>query len=116
MSIINSVKNFVDRASYALKQGIKEEVNSWTGGVDNWISHGASGAWGAAKAAVATYKAETTGLRFAAEKTATAIATKVAEKAIVKGIAEFIGGPIARAPDIYHIIHGTVVGWKAYGK
>jgi len=25
MSIINSVENFVDRASYALKQGIKEK-------------------------------------------------------------------------------------------
>ncbi|MGZ0085921.1 hypothetical protein ACWNXI_10210 [Caldibacillus thermoamylovorans] len=115
MSIISSVGKFVDHAAYALKQGLKEDYQDWTGSVDNAVSHGSSGAVGAIKGGISAYKSETTGLHFA-EKSAGKIAEKVAEKAIVKGVADFVAGPLAWSTDIYHIVHGTIVGWKSYGK
>src|SRR3712207_8073916 len=64
-SVIDSIKHFTHRAGYAIKQGIKEDVEDWTGGPDNLIGHGASGANGAIRGGHAAYKAETTGLHFA---------------------------------------------------
>ncbi|OOB76458.1 hypothetical protein AXF41_12180 [Clostridium haemolyticum] len=115
MSVIDSIKHFTHRAGYAIKQGIKEDVEDWTGGPDNLIGHGASGANGAIRGGHAAYKAETTGLHFA-KTTGRHVAGKVAKKAVAKGVADVVAGPLAWSTDIYHIGHGMCKGWREYGR